>query len=96
MMRASCCCPDNLLQTDSLIRELVTAIPEEGVAGDRDHRLALTSSTSRKKDQVIGKVVASVDIPAATQLFTPNWIVKVHGAELVGGTVAGDPTRNHP
>ena len=26
----------------------------------------------RKKDEVIGKVVASEDIPAATQLFTPN------------------------
>ena len=25
---------------------------------------------------MIGKVVASEDIPAATQLFTPNWIVK--------------------
>ena len=31
---------------------------------------------SEKKDQVIGNVVASEDIPAATQLFTPNWIVK--------------------
>ena len=31
---------------------------------------------SDKKDQVIGKVVKSEDIPAATQLFTPNWIVK--------------------
>jgi len=31
---------------------------------------------SERKDQVIGKVVASADIPAATQLFTPNWIVK--------------------
>ena len=31
---------------------------------------------SEKKDQVIGKVVKSEDIPAATQLFTPNWIVK--------------------
>ena len=31
---------------------------------------------SEKKDEVIGKVVASEDIPAATQLFTPNWIVK--------------------
>jgi type II restriction/modification system DNA methylase subunit YeeA len=28
------------------------------------------------KVQVIGKVVKSEDIPAATQLFTPNWIVK--------------------
>jgi hypothetical protein len=31
---------------------------------------------SEKKDQVIGKVVKSEDIPAATQLFTPNWIVQ--------------------
>jgi hypothetical protein len=31
---------------------------------------------SEKKDQVIGKVVKSEDIPAATQLFTPSWIVK--------------------
>jgi type II restriction/modification system DNA methylase subunit YeeA len=31
---------------------------------------------SEKKDLVIGKVVKSEDIPAATQLFTPNWIVK--------------------
>ena len=31
---------------------------------------------SERKDEVIGKVVKSEDIPAATQLFTPNWIVK--------------------
>ena len=31
---------------------------------------------SVKNDQVIGKVVKSKDIPAATQLFMPNWIVK--------------------
>jgi type II restriction/modification system DNA methylase subunit YeeA len=36
-----------------------------------------TSSTSaKKKDEVIGKAVSSEDIPAATQLFTPNWIVQ--------------------
>ena len=31
---------------------------------------------SEKKDQVIGKAVKSEDIPAANQLFTPNWILK--------------------
>ena len=31
---------------------------------------------SEKKDEVIGKVVKSEDIPAATQLFTPKWIVR--------------------
>ena len=36
----------------------------------------ISSDISEKKDQVIGKVVKSENIPAATQLFTPNWIVK--------------------
>ena len=31
---------------------------------------------SERKAQVIGKVVETKDIPAATQLFTPNWIVR--------------------
>ena len=33
---------------------------------------------SEKKDEVIGskKAIKTEDIPAATQLFTPNWIVK--------------------
>lgn len=68
--------PDNLTKTDSLIRELVAAIPE----GDW-HNVEIIGwlyqfYISEKKDQVIGKVVKSEDIPAATQLFTPNWIVQ--------------------
>jgi hypothetical protein len=64
--------PDNLLQTDSLIRELVPAIPEAGW-----HEIEIIGwlyqfYISEKKDQVIGKVVKSEDIPASTQLFTPN------------------------
>ena len=39
---------------------------------------------SEKKDQVIGKVVKSEDIPAATQLFTPNWIVKYMVQNTIG------------
>jgi type II restriction/modification system DNA methylase subunit YeeA len=41
---------------------------------------------SEKKDQVIGKVVQSEDIPAATQLFTPNWIVKYLVQNSLGAT----------
>jgi type II restriction/modification system DNA methylase subunit YeeA len=41
---------------------------------------------SEKKDQVIGKVVKSEDIPAATQLFTPNWIVKYLVQNSLGAT----------
>ena len=33
--------PDNLLHSDSLIRKLVNEIDEAGLAGGRDHRLAL-------------------------------------------------------
>ncbi|MBK1631991.1 SAM-dependent methyltransferase [Thiohalocapsa halophila] len=68
--------PDRLLQTDSLIRELVTAIPEEDWQQIEIIGWLYQFYISEKKDQVIGKVVKSEDIPAATQLFTPNWIVK--------------------
>ncbi len=39
---------------------------------------------SEKKEEVIGKVVKSEDIPAATQLFTPNWIVKYMVQNTIG------------
>ena len=68
--------PDSLLQTDSLIRELVTAIPEEDWQAIEIIGWLYQFYISEKKDQVIGKVVKSEDIPAATQLFTPNWIVQ--------------------
>ena len=68
--------PANLLHTDSLIRQLVEQVDEA-----LWHEIEIIGwlyqfYISEKKDQVIGKVVKSEDIPAATQLFTPNWIVK--------------------
>jgi hypothetical protein len=39
---------------------------------------------SERKDEVIGSVVAPEDIPAATQLFTPNWIVQYLVQNSVG------------
>ena len=68
--------PDNLLHSDSLIRKLVTAIPEEDWQEIEIIGWLYQFYISEKKDQVIGKVVKTEDIPAATQLFTPNWIVK--------------------
>jgi len=68
--------PDNLTKTDSLIRELVAAIPEEDWRNVEIIGWLYQFYISEKKDQVIGKVVKSEDIPAATQLFTPNWIVQ--------------------
>jgi hypothetical protein len=68
--------PDNLTKTDSLIHELVSAIPEPDWANIEIIGWLYQFYISEKKDQVIGKVVKSEDIPAATQLFTPNWIVQ--------------------
>ena len=68
--------PANLLHTGSLIHQLVESI-DEGAWGQIEIIGWLYQFyISEKKDQVIGNVVASEDIPAATQLFTPNWIVK--------------------
>lgn len=68
--------PDNLTKTDSLVHQLVESIPEEDWAEIEIIGWLYQFYISDKKDQVIGKVVKSEDIPAATQLFTPNWIVK--------------------
>ena len=68
--------PDNLLHSDSPIRKLVTEIDESDWDDVEIIGWIYQFYISEKKDEVIGKVVKSEDIPAATQLFTPNWIVK--------------------
>lgn len=76
--------PDNLLRTDSVIAKLVSEIPEEDWQEVEVIGWLYQFYISEKKDQVIGKVVKSEDIPAATQLFTPNWIVKYMVQNSVG------------
>jgi hypothetical protein len=68
--------PDNLLHSDSLVRQLVDGIDEEDWKEVEIIGWLYQFYISEKKDEIIGKVVANADIPAATQLFTPNWIVK--------------------
>ncbi len=76
--------PDNLLRTDSVIAKLVQEVPEEDWAEVEVIGWLYQFYISEKKDQVIGKVVKSEDIPAATQLFTPNWIVQYLVQNSVG------------
>ena len=76
--------PDNLLHSDSLIRKLVSEIDEEDWQQVEIIGWLYQFYISEKKDQVIGKVVKSEDIPAATQLFTPNWIVQYLVQNSVG------------
>ena len=68
--------PDNLLHSDSIIRKLVNELDEADWQKVEIIGWLYQFYISDKKDEVIGKVVKSEDIPAATQLFTPNWIVK--------------------
>ena len=84
--------PANLLHTDSLIRQLVESIDESAWGQIEIIGWLYQFYISEKKDEVIGKVVASEDIPAATQLFTPNWIVKY----LVQNSLGAQWMRTYP
>ena len=74
--------PDNLLQEGSVIRKMVTDIDEE----DWKEEVEIIGwmyqyYISEKKDEVFAALKKNVkitkeNIPAATQLFTPKWIVK--------------------
>ena len=68
--------PANLLASDSVLRKLVEELPDSLWHDIEIIGWLYQFYISEKKDEVIGKVVKSEDIPAATQLFTPNWIVK--------------------
>lgn len=68
--------PEGLLHSDSIVRKLVSGIDEEDWREVEVIGWLYQFYISDKKADVIGKVVKSEDLPAATQLFTPNWIVK--------------------
>ena len=76
--------PGNLERTDSVVAKLVGAISEEDWNEVEVIGWLYQFYISEKKDEVIGKVVKSEDIPAATQLFTPNWIVQYLVQNSVG------------
>ncbi|WP_051023589.1 BREX-1 system adenine-specific DNA-methyltransferase PglX [Synechococcus sp. PCC 7502] len=70
--------PPNLLNNDSILRRLVGDIAEEDWQDIEIVGWLYQFYISEKKDEVIGakSKVKAEDIPAATQLFTPHWIVR--------------------
>ncbi len=70
--------PDNLLHTGSIIRDMVEIIPEEDWREVEIIGWLYQFYISQKKKELMAakKAYKSEDIPAVTQLFTPNWIVK--------------------
>lgn len=74
--------PNNILKADSVLGRMVTDIPEE----DWTDQVQIIGwlyqyYNSEKKDQVFAALkknikISKENIPAATQLFTPDWIVR--------------------
>ena len=70
--------PDDLVSDDSTLALIRDAIDENAV---EELGVSLIGwlyqfYISERKAEVIGSVVDTADIPAATQLFTPEWIVR--------------------
>ena len=74
--------PDGLLAKDGVIESLVTGIPEDDWReGVEIVGWAYQFYVSERKDEIItgykrGKKASARDIAPATQLFTPEWIVR--------------------
>jgi type II restriction/modification system DNA methylase subunit YeeA len=73
--------PDNLLHADSFINRLVNDLEEEDFAHVEVIGWLYQYYISEKKDEVFAglkknKKITKENIPAATQLFTPHWIVR--------------------
>lgn len=76
--------PDDLLTEGSIAGSFRSSISDSDCEDVEIIGWLYQFYISEKKDEVIGKVVKSEDIPAATQLFTPNWIVKYMVQNTVG------------
>ncbi|PYE52023.1 BREX-1 system adenine-specific DNA-methyltransferase PglX [Deinococcus yavapaiensis] len=70
--------PANLLHSDGVLRRMITDIPEEDWQDIEIVGWLYQFYISDRKDEVMGQKgkYAVEDIPAATQLFTPHWIVR--------------------
>lgn len=89
--------PDNLLHSESLIRHLVAGLPPESLDDIEAVGWLYQFYISEKKDDVFaalkkGKKITPENIPAATQLFTPHWIVRY----LVENSLGRLWMLNHP
>jgi len=90
--------PDNLLAEGSAIAELVNKIPAEDFADIEICGWIYQYYISEKKNEVYANLKKNVkvkkeDIPAATQLFTPEWIVRYMVENSLGRMwLEGHPT----
>lgn len=74
-------CPGNLLRPDSVPARMVADIPEADWTDQVQiigwlYQYYISEKHEEVVDPLHGKVVAREDIPAATQLFTTDWVVR--------------------
>lgn len=74
-------CPDNLLRPDSVLANMVNTIPEADWADQVQiigwmYQYYISEKHEEVVDPLHGKIVSREDIPAATQLFTTDWVVR--------------------
>ncbi len=73
--------PNNILKPDSVLGRLVTDIPEEDF---RDavqiigwmYQYYISERHEQVVNPIYSRTVSKDDVPAATQIFTPDWIVR--------------------
>jgi hypothetical protein len=78
--------PDDLTSSFSIVKEIVDGMPNEDCAEVEIIGWLYQFYISEKKDEVFASksAVKKEDIPAATQLFTPRWIVEYMVQNTVG------------
>ena len=73
--------PDNLLREGSVIEQMITLIPEEDWTKQIEilgwlYQYYISEKHEQVVDPIHGKAIKKEDIPAATQLFTTDWVVR--------------------
>lgn len=77
--------PDNLLREGSALQRMIAEIPEDNfdIAGENGqveiigwlYQYYISERHEEVVDPIYGKEIAKEDVPAATQLFTTDWVV---------------------
>lgn len=73
--------PNNILKQDSVLGHMVTDIPEEDWTDQVQiigwlYQYYISEKHEEVVDPLHGKTIKKEDIPAATQLFTTDWVVR--------------------
>lgn len=78
--------PDNLLREGSVIEKLISSIPEDNFNVTTEngqieiigwlYQYYISEKHDKVVDPLHGKVIKKEEVPAATQLFTTDWVVR--------------------